>query len=154
MAACMVLVSALFGRYHPVSLERSVPEIIEAEIKGEVSRPGVYSLKNGASLQDLIQAAGGETENADTDDQILMEPVKDGQIVVIGAKAAPGRQEKISISTASLETLQQLPGIGPAMAQRIIDYRTAHPFQSLEELMEVKGIGEKTFEKLKDRIEM
>lgn len=153
-ASCLVLAYSLLGRYHPVSLERSVPDIIEAEIKGEVSHPGVYSLKNGASLQDLIKAAGGETENADTDDQILMEPVKDGQIFVIGAKAGNGEWEKISISTADLERLQQLPGIGPAMAQRIIDYRTEHPFQSLEELMEVKGIGEKTFEKLKDRIEM
>jgi len=60
--------------------------------------------------------------------------------------------EKININTASAETLQELDGVGPALAERIIEYRESHPFQSPEEITEVKGIGQKTFADNKGRI--
>lgn len=136
----------------PVSLDRQAPALISAEIKGEVKNPGVYEIKNGGNLKDLIDAAGGETEIADTSDVVLSSRVRQGQIFVIGKKVVNAAAQKISISTADVQTLQLLPGIGPAMAQRIVEYRQQTPFQALEDLMNVKGIGEKTFEKLKERI--
>ncbi len=71
------------------------------------------------------------------------------------AVAAPAvAAEKININTAPVEQLLEIPGIGPALAERIVEYRTAHPFVSIEELMNVKGIGDAKFEKLKDAIEI
>lgn len=144
--------AGLTERIRPVSLDKQAPLVLQAEIKGEVEKPGVYTLKTGSSVEDLIRMAGGAKEQADLSDIRLMEEVEQGDLVVIGALAQSEAERKISINTADLETLQMLPGIGPAMAQRIIDHRDNAPFGSLEELMEVKGIGEKMFAKIKERI--
>lgn len=137
-----------------VSLDRQAPDTVEAEIKGAVRSPGVYTLKNGSDVEDLIQAAGGELENADLSAIRLQEKVSPGQIIVVGKTAMDGSSPLISINTATVEELMNLPGIGEAMARRIAEYRNQKTFESLEELMEVKGIGEKKFEKLKEFISL
>lgn len=138
------------GRIHPVSLDKSAPDTIEVEIKGEVASPGVYTVKNGADVEDLIKTAGGETAAADVSHLSLMEELSPGQVIIVSKKAADGSSLRVSLNTASEEELTKLPGIGPAMAARIIEYRSSTPFAVLEDLKNVKGIGDKTFEKLKE----
>lgn len=143
---------SLVGRIQPVSLERTAPDTIEAEIKGAVANPGVYTLKNGADIEDLIRQAGGELDGADLSALRLQEELHPGQVIVVAKKAMDGSSPLISINTASREELMGLPGIGESMAQRIIEHREQTSFQKLEDLMEVKGIGEKKFAALKDFI--
>ncbi|MEY8256820.1 ComEA family DNA-binding protein [Erysipelotrichaceae bacterium 66-17] len=142
---------ALAGRYEPVELSKTVSSVIQVEIKGGVNTPGVYELKRGSSLEEAIQAAGGTSEDADLSAISLTTTIEHDELIVI-----PARNEQtarlVSINTATSEELQTLSGIGPAMAQRIIDYRQAQPFQTLEEIKNVKGIGEKMFEKIKEHI--
>ena len=136
---------------------------LSIDIEGAVKNPGVYTLKNGGLIQDAINAAGGLLETADNElvakDINRAEPLKNNQKINIPFKveAAPqvaGEEtsNKININTATIEQLDTLPGIGPVYAQRIIDYRKKKSFSSLEEIMEIQGIGEKTFEKFKDLI--
>lgn len=138
-----------FGRYQPVDLNLKAPTTVQAEIKGLVSEPGVYTLPYGSSVSDLIEQAGGLMDQADTSQLALMDPLQDAQVVVVREIS---EEQLISINTASSEELCALPGIGPAMAERIVSYRQEHPFTSLEQLMEVKGIGEKKYASLKDWI--
>lgn len=153
----MLLFSTLFvfcmgGRITPVSLDKVAPDTLEAEIKGQVEEPGIYTLKYGATIKDLIEETGGETAAADLSALNLMEEIRPQEVIVVGKLTASGESEKISLNTAGKEELMKLPGIGEAMAQRILDYRTAHRFTSIEQLMEVSGIGEKKYEKLKEFI--
>lgn len=138
-----------FSRYKPVSLDLVSPTTKTVEIKGEVVRPGVYSLKWEANLDDLIKEAGGFSDEADTQSISLVKEVSDKEVIVI---PKINDVEKISINSASLEMLDSLPGIGPSIAQRIIDYRQENSFSSLEQIKEVKGIGDKLYEKIKDMI--
>lgn len=136
---------------------------ITIDIEGAVKNPGVYKLKEGNIIQDAINAANGLNDNADNDliakDINRSEILKNNQKIFIPIKtqvtqqvAAAETSNKINLNTASLEQLDSLPGIGPVYAQRIIDYRKKKQFSSLEEVMEIQGIGEKTFDKMKDLI--
>ncbi|MCX6811918.1 MAG: helix-hairpin-helix domain-containing protein [Candidatus Berkelbacteria bacterium] len=138
---------------------------ITIDIEGAVKNPGVYKLKNGSIIQDAINVAGGFNETADNElaskDINRAEILKNNQKILIPFKtqiqatpqtAGETTSIKININTASLEQLDSLPGIGPVYAQRIFDYRKKKPFSSIEEIMEIQGIGEKTFEKMKDQI--
>lgn len=147
----MFFIFSYFGRYRPVSLDRVNPTTKTVEIKGEVYEPGVYTLKWEATLKDLIELAGGLTEVADTASISLNQNVLDQEVIVIDT-LNENSQARISINNASLEELDTLPGIGPALAQRIIDYRSNTRFTSLEQIKEVKGIGDKLFEKIKELI--
>ena len=121
---------------------------ISVEIKGEVEEPGIYELKLGSSLQDLFEKAKLK-EDADTSRYSLNTILYNSQIIVIGKN----RNDLISINSANLEELIRLPGIGPSLAQRIIDYRNTYgSFNNLEELMNVKGIGNGKFGKIKEYI--
>lgn len=136
---------------------------LNIDIEGAVKNPGVYTFKNGSLIQDAINAAGGLLETADNEllakELNRAELLKNNQKIVIPSKPQPTPQVagetttgKININTASLEQLDTLPGIGPVYAQRIIDYRKKKSFSSLEEILEIQGIGEKTFAKFKDLI--
>ena len=143
---------AYYGRYQPVSLDLIKPSTKQVEVKGEVNNPGVVTLKWEGTAQDAIEKAGGLTETADTQSISLMEQVSPDTVLVI-----PSIQETkdlVSINNASLEELDTLPGVGPSIAQRIIEYRKEQPFTSLDDLKHVKGIGDKTFEKMKEQISL
>lgn len=147
------------------------PATIVVDIEGAISKPGVRELPGGSLVADAIKAAGGFTQDADrvavAKNMNQAEALKDHQKVyvpLIGetvAKAAGTDSDSdsgeagglININTADGQELEELPGVGPAIAEKIIDYRDAFgSFETIEELMEVSGIGEKTFEKMKDQI--
>ncbi|NMC60449.1 MAG: hypothetical protein GYA51_13850 [Candidatus Methanofastidiosa archaeon] len=138
-------------------------------ITGAVKNPDVYKVEEGSIVKDLLQIAGGPTEDADLLSCNLAYKVHDGEKIVIPSKASVQLSEnggmtpenteysetngKININKANLEQLMALPGIGEVKAQAIIDYRTKNgPFKSIQEIMNVTGIGEKTFEKIQDMI--
>ncbi len=132
------------------------------DISGAVNSPGVYKVKNKTRVFELIEKAGGLKDDANLDAINQAEFVQDGQKVVIpsngGGDIGKGTDYKtsnggiININLADKSKLMELPGVGDAIAQRIIDYRKDHRFSKIEDLKQVKGIGEATFEKLKDMI--
>jgi competence protein ComEA len=148
---------------------RTSRRLIYVHVGGAVRRPGLYRLPDGSRIYDAIEAAGGGTKDADLDAVNLAAKVKDGDKVLVPTKAQqagpngtgagpPGSGSGtqgglVNINSATVEQLDSLPGIGPAIAQRIIDYRTEHGgFRSIDELMDVPGIGPAKFAELKDRI--
>lgn len=142
----------------------SVPQqIILVDIKGAVKKPGVYELPVNARLHELVNVAGGLTDDAEdrqvnmaivlTDQQLVYIPRKGETVEQTNQTPQVGDESKVNINTASAEELQTLTGIGEKKAQAIIDYRTQNGnFQSIDQLTEVDGFGEKTVEKLRDSI--
>ena len=163
-----VILSSKKGQEKSVEIlpaENSQPEEILVHVAGAVQKPGLYRLKQGARVNDALIAAGGLSVKADREwfetSINLAQPLNDGVKIYIPAKgegkvagqktAAPANTfpRKININTASLDQLQSLPKIGPVSAQKIIDSR---PFSQIEDILKVPGIGEKTFNILKDKI--
>jgi competence protein ComEA len=140
------------------------PATINVYVSGAVKKPDVYALPLNAIVKDAIAAAGGPTDEADLDRINLATRLSDQMQVYVPRKgeAAPpppggsppdGVTGKININTASVEKLDKLPGIGPAIASAIVDYRTQNgPFKTIEDINAVKGIGDALFEKIKDQI--
>ncbi|EOC99801.1 helix-hairpin-helix domain-containing protein [Caldisalinibacter kiritimatiensis] len=141
--------------------------IIYVDISGEVNYPGVYKLKDGSRVIDAVEKAGGLTEEADRNRINLAKKISDEDKIYIpkvGEETidikthtsvednVSTNQNLVNINTATNERLKSLPGIGPVLAQRIIDYRNEKKFESIDELINVKGIGEKKFEDIKDLI--
>jgi len=138
------------------------------QVAGEVNRPGVYSVQSGARVEQAVERAGGLTQHADPAGVNLVARVQDGQQVIVPRKgaapaaagsgasgaAAPGAAAgPISLSSASAAQLESLDGVGPTLAQRIVQYRQVHGgFRSLDELRQVQGIGEKRFDALRKAI--
>ena len=139
---------------------------IRVYISGAVATPGVYTLPPHSLVNDALKAAGGATAEADLEKINLAQEVRDQQQIHVPRKgeATPGQAtpgpggatpgaHKININTATLAELDTLPKIGPVTAQNIIDYRTrSGPFKKVEDLKNVSGIGDMTFEALKDLI--
>lgn len=157
------------GSSHKASAELEV----YVDVDGAVVRPGVYQLKDGARVSQAIDAAGGLTAEADVTGLNRASKITDGQKIYVPtvgeqqAAAAVGGDESsaattpgagsssglVNINTASAAELQTLSGIGPSMAQSIIDERSKNgPFASVDDLMRVSGIGEKKLAKIKDCI--
>jgi competence protein ComEA len=137
--ASLNLLPRLHTRPRPLAPERVA---LQVAVQGEVVNPGVYDLAWGATVADLLAAAGGLTNDADANLVNLAAPLDaSSSIFVPSRQAASPTGERISINSASLEALDTLPGIGPALAQRIV---AARPFNSIDELLDVSGIGEKT----------
>lgn len=135
---------------------------IKVDVDGAVNKPGVYDLENGSTVFDAINIAGGLTNNAETKNINRASEVKKGEKIYIPEKNEDTAgltldldlysSDKININLANKEQLMTLNGIGEVYAQRIIDYRNKNKFSSVIEIKEVKGIGEKTFEKIEDDI--
>jgi competence protein ComEA len=142
--------------------------VMMADIKGAVINPGVYEVQEGGRVIDLIELAGGLAQDADpaainfalyVEDEMAIyvprigEEVNGALPVQAGQGGGEGTGGTVNLNTAQSNELQTLPGIGPAKAEAIIEYReTNGPFKSTEGLKEISGIGDKTFEKLKDLI--
>lgn len=144
----------------PKDAEVSERDEIMVYVTGAVNRPGVIHLPAGARTADAVNACGGVLPTADMAAINMAQPLKDGVQIRVPEKAAGGSQTMVpakdglvNINTADEKTLDTLPGIGPAMAKRILEYRqTNGSFQAVEELKKVRGIGDAKFDKLKDRI--
>ena len=149
--ACFLIFISTIGRYRPVSLDLVQPSTMEVEIKGAVQKPGVYRVKWKANVKEIINAAGGKNDNADLSGISLVRTCKPNDVIVIPEQEIVPIK-KVSINTATLEQLITLPRVGPSTAERIIAYREQQPFQTLEDIMQVKGIGPKMFENIKDLI--
>lgn len=144
------------------------PAPLRVYISGAVTRPDVYLLPPGSIVKDALGAAGGPTGEADLDRLNLAMELRDQQQVHVPrrgeaaqAVAPPGGADPegalsggpININAATIEELDALPGVGPAIAGRIVEYREAYgPFAAIEEITNVRGIGPATFEEIKDLI--
>ncbi len=140
------------------------PATIDVYVSGAVNKPDVYTLPLDAIVKDAIVAASGATAEADLDRINLAMHLADQMQIYVPHKgetapppngnSVPGTPtDKINLNTASAEELDKLPGIGPSIAKAIIDYRAQHgPFKTIEEVNDVKGIGDALFAKIKDLI--
>jgi competence protein ComEA len=131
-------------------------------VAGGVRRPGLYRLAPGTRVAAAIERAGGPARRGDLTAVNLAAPLQDGQQVVVpligagtgSAAAGATTGSKPSLGTATEEDLDELDGIGPTLAERIVEYRQSHGgFSSLEELGEVEGIGEKRLESLREALQ-
>ncbi|MFC8564959.1 helix-hairpin-helix domain-containing protein [Streptomyces sp. NPDC057245] len=151
---------------------------IVVDVGGKVRKPGVHSLPAGSRVADALRAAGGVRPGTKTDGLNRARFLVDGEQVIVGASAPPpgagtttggspgspgslgsagaegaAPAAPISLNTATADQLETLPGVGPVLAQHIIDYRTQHGgFRSVDELREVNGIGERRFADLRDLV--
>jgi competence protein ComEA len=137
-------------------------------VAGKVRRPGLVRLPAGSRVADAIAAAGGALPGTDVSFLNLARKVTDGELILVGVTAPPGTVNppgagsagqagvpggKVNLNTAPLAQLDSLPGVGPVLAQRIIDHRERHgAFRSVADLRQVDGIGEARYEQLKDLV--
>jgi competence protein ComEA len=171
-AGIAVLVSSV--QPHGVTAVATAPPAVHTEsptandaptafvhVVGEVNHPGLYELPAGDRIVDAVAAAGGFTAAADQTNLNLAQVIEDGQQIVVAATgAAPAvvaagaaAGGTVDINSADATALQTLDGIGPALAQRILAYRTAHGgFRSVNDLQNVTGIGPKKFAAIKANV--
>lgn len=160
----------------PAVVEEEKPPAVCVHVAGAVYRPGVYRLPQGSRVLDAVRRAGIRPE-ADVDTLNLAQLLEDGQKVVVPARlpaqdqlpaghgnpfTAPIARNgtgggamggRLNINTADAAALETLPGVGPALAQRIVAYREAHgPFTAVEDLLNVPGIGEKKLAQLREHV--
>jgi competence protein ComEA len=140
------------------------PSLLVVDVEGQVERPGLQRVPAGSRAGVAVDAAGGLTRQGDATAVNLAAPLHDGQQIVVPKRgAAPATAAgpegvapsgPISLSSASVAQLDTLDGIGPTLAQRIVQYRDSHGgFRSVDELKQVEGIGEKRFASLRKALE-
>lgn len=146
----------------------STPVVMKVHVSGAVETPDVYVLPAGSRVERAVEAAGGLSDDAVEAGINLAQPLIDGQQIYVpheGETSEPIEVVRgspvsalssggaLDINVASTDDLEALPGIGPAIAGRIVAYRDENgPFRTIQDIKQVKGIGDATFEKLKDQI--
>jgi competence protein ComEA len=151
----------------PGSTPSAPSQVLVVDVEGKVRRPGLVRVKAGARVADVLSAAGGALPGVDLTGLNLARQVADGEQILVGVPGgvpvgtptgpvSPGGTSaggQVDLNTATLAQLEDLPGVGPVLAQRIIDWRTEHGrFSSVDELQEVSGVGEKKFASLKPHV--
>jgi len=136
---------------------------IYVDVAGEVRKPGIYQLDSGARVFDVVLLAGGFTSKANQASVNLARTLTDGEQLIVANKSQQGfgsassnpASMLISLNQASEAELEQLPGVGPALAGRMIDWRSANGgFKTKEDLLNVAGIGDKLFAQIKDKVSL
>ncbi|MEV0288866.1 MULTISPECIES: ComEA family DNA-binding protein [unclassified Kribbella] len=143
---------------------------VVVHVAGKVRRPGLVRAPTGSRVADVLTLAGGPLPGVDLTTLNLARPVTDGEQIVVGQPggAAPSSQtpgttpaptapsgSPVNLNTATLDQLDTLPGVGPVLAQRILDYRTQNgPFTTIDQLQEVPGVGPKKFDSLKPHVHL
>lgn len=166
--------------------EESITKYVKVDIKGEVNKPGVYTLEEKSRVVDVINKSGGLTKKADTSTVNLAKIVTDEMVIIIYSKEEienlkkesssnnkippclcpiiendanikenepkdeTNEEEKINLNTASIEKLKEVPGLGQTKAEAIIKYRQEYGFKQIEDLLNIDGIGNTTYEKIKN----
>lgn len=184
-----LLGSSMQSAQGAVTSKAAQAKTVRVQVSGAVLEPGIYDVPASCRVEEAIAAAGGLTENADSERVNLVRKVRDGMQIRVpvkkaartsrtqrksaqaksglsesvskkygSAKAGSGRNnsmmQNVRINSASASELQQLPGIGPALAQRIVDTRSRGRFASVEDLLRVPGIGKAKLAKLRDYVEV
>ncbi|MGM0369991.1 MAG: helix-hairpin-helix domain-containing protein [Bacillota bacterium] len=144
-------------RTKQASRTQQEPETILIHLAGEVVEPGVYQVKESSRLYKVVKKAGGPTNRADLNAINLANKVRDGQKIIIPSSATTrsvaNKSAKININSAKQSELEEIAGVGPVTAEKIIEYRKEEgSFASVDSLTEVSGIGPKTLEKIEDEI--
>lgn len=166
IAALAVLIGMIRGTAEQgeavtVAVDDARPPIVYVHVFGAVASPGLYRLEEGARVVDVIAAAGGLIAEADETAINLARPLADGEqlrVPAVGeepaaAEATDPGDGRVNLNTADIPALDTLPRVGPAIAQRIIDWReTNGAFTSVEDLLSVPGIGEKMLAGLRDLV--
>jgi competence protein ComEA len=143
----------------------SAQEVV-VDVAGKVRRPGLVRTTPGARVADVLALAGGALPGVDLTTLNLARQVTDGEQILVGVPGAPppttpgaaasptlGSQTPLDLNKATLADLESLPGVGPVLAQRILDWRTEHGrFTTVDELQEVSGVGQKKFDSLKPHV--
>jgi competence protein ComEA len=152
-----------------LEVEEEPPREVVVHVAGAVARPGLYRLAEGSRVDDAIGLAGGAAPKAALDLVNLAAPVADGQQVIVplrgsaaatpaaGSRASEGGAPgaKVRLNSATLDELDELPGVGPVTAQQILDYREANgAFRSIDELDAVPGIGPARLEQLRPLVDL
>lgn len=168
----IALISTLVTYYRLNTQDNEIPltnntniqtQIFTIYVTGEVNTPGVIQLSSDKTIADAVEACNGFTPLADKNKINLAQKITDGLQIIVPAKIAENNASTlnttaennalVNINTATKEQLDSLPGVGPSTAQKIIDYRQEHgAFQKIDDLKEIKGIGDAKFNKLKTKI--
>jgi competence protein ComEA len=170
LAAGLVILLTSPPRGHPIQLlPPPTPRLMRIHVSGSVKIPGVYALPQDAIVQDALQAAGGATNQAALAAVNLAQPIQDGERVYFPSQteidagehplpavveaAGPPAGDLIDLNQATAPELEALPGIGPSLAQKIIDYRDEHgAFGQVDDLLDAPGIGPSKLEAVKDLV--
>lgn len=146
-------------RVQPAPEAETEKGVLLVHVSGMVVSPGVYELPEGSRVKDAVAAAGGPLPEGNLEALNLAATVADGQKVVVPrpGEAAPedgtDTNAKVNLNTATQAELEELPGVGPVLAQRIIEYRTTKgAFKTTRQLLEVEGFGPKKYDSIRDRI--
>jgi competence protein ComEA len=145
------------------TISRSPAAVVVVDVVGKVAAPGIYRLPAGSRVADAVAAAGGALAGVDLTTLNLAQVVSDGQQIAVAVAGAPAvaadgagsgaTSGPVNLNTATAAQLDTLPGVGPVLAQHILDWRTQHGrFTSVDQLREVSGIGDAKYQDLRSLV--